>query len=160
MGKGRARGFAAFRDALSEDEILKLPQGTYCDGAGLYLVVGQNVKRWSYKYSEYGKTRKQRNINLGHHPKVSLNEARRQRAALEKVVLQGGDPKTEALPAKRRRSVGRYPWKTLKKGEFFDIHTFKNVGSAKHLLKYGEQISGFKFSAMSTADGVRVWRIE
>lgn len=162
MGKGRERGFASFRNALSPEELPKLPKGMHCDGAGLYFIVSGHTKRWVFRYSEYGQTRVQRNLTIGYYPAVSLTEARRLRAAMEKVALSGGDPQQEVLNERQagRNRVVRYPWKTLKKGEFFDILTFKNVGGAKHLIEYGTKISGHKFSAMSTATGVRVWRIE
>lgn len=64
--------------------------GHYCDGWGLYLLVGRHgAKSWIYRYQRHGRSH---DIGLGSLRLVSLAEARDAAQACRKLRHQGEDP--------------------------------------------------------------------
>jgi integrase len=76
------------RKAKAEEKLIKLS-----DGDGLFLHVYPNGKKlWRMSYRHAGK---QRDMQFGPYPLVSLLEAREKRYAARKLLLDGKDPAAE-----------------------------------------------------------------
>ncbi len=83
----------AARNAVAEGRIKKLS-----DGGGLQLFVfGTGSKSWNFAYRFGGK---QRTLNLGPYPLLSLREAREARDDAKKLLLKGIDPAAARKAAK------------------------------------------------------------
>jgi hypothetical protein len=83
MGKGSAR--------LNSLQISKaLKRGRYCDGHGLYLLVGTaGNKSWVFRYMLQGRMR---DMGLGPYPEIGLAEAREKALECRRMRVNGIDP--------------------------------------------------------------------
>jgi integrase len=79
---------------LDPSKIDTLPDGSWSDGASLYLVVrnGGRLKSWIFRYSIGGRTRE---MGLGALCAVPLADARAKRDQLRKLIDEGRDPLDE-----------------------------------------------------------------
>lgn len=117
----------ACRKALPGEKDRKIP-----DAHGLYLfVTAKGTKSWRWKYRYAGKEKK---LNFGLYPSVSLNRARQLRDEARAELAQGLDPSIER---KRRKAVAVAE----------SLETFRQVALAWHKqraktlnARYAEQI--------------------
>lgn len=79
------------RQRLTARGCAKLGKGKWCDGEGLYLVVGRSgARRWVLRLTVHGRRRE---LGLGPFPAFGLAEARERARELRAVAWKGGDPK-------------------------------------------------------------------
>lgn len=70
------------------------------DGAGLYLLVKTNGKKyWRMKYTYLGN---EKTLAIGVYPLVSLMEARAQRDTAKKLLAKGADPTADKQQSKQK----------------------------------------------------------
>lgn len=90
------------------------------DGGGMYLLVNPNASRyWQMAYRFDGK---QKTMQLGVYPEVTLKEARSKRALARKTLSEGNDPVQTRRDEKRQRILT-------------SENTFELIARAFHMLK-------------------------
>ena len=107
------------------------------DGGGLYLsITPKNQKWWRLKYTFEGKEKR---IAIGVYPKVSLQEARKQREDLKYQISQGINPAEERKEAKKTKTTEennkQYTFEYLANEYFEHIKTLENPISENHHKK-------------------------
>lgn len=86
-------------------------EGRYCDGDGLWLIVGaKGGKRWTFRYMV---NRKAREMGLGSYPAVGLADAREAAAEARKLIARGGDPVEARRAEKEEKKAEPQPVKKV-----------------------------------------------
>lgn len=81
---------------LTAIQVKNAGVGRHADGGGLYLVVGEDRRRWVWRYTFHGSAR---DMGLGSADTVTLAQARAERDKWRAVLASGSDP----IEARKRR---------------------------------------------------------
>jgi integrase len=118
--------------------------GKYCDGGGLYLLVGPTGgKSWIYRYGRHGR---QHEAGLGSIHAFNLAEARERARTQRQLLADGADPLALKRQAAQERVVEAMKRRTFQEvaGEFVET---KRAGwkSEKHLHQWTHSLGAYVY---------------
>jgi integrase len=136
------------RDRLTAMTVRQLREpGTYHDGAGLYLQIGDSgTKSWLYKFTLNKRTR---DMGLGPYPLVSLADARRKRDDAARLRLGGTDPIEARRAEKQSKALAAVNVITFKEAatQYMAAHE-DSWRSARHRAQWVESLTSYAYPVL------------
>jgi integrase len=119
-------------ERLHSTDIRRLGKGRYGDGGGLWLHVNDDGRYWFFRWGAGGK----HTLSLGPTHTISLSKAREKARACRELLLDGRDPKAEAIAQRVAAKLkAQQPTFSQAADQYFNLNGAK-WRSAKHAAEW------------------------